>query len=154
MAIDTVLLAVGPMDTVRAEELAETVLEIAAPLEATVVIGHAFTEAEYEEFRENLGFEERVEDVDPTAVAARRAPVPDLEERLSAAGVETEVRGALGDVATEVVEMARAVDADRLVVGGRRRSPAEKAVLGSVSQEIILAAPCPVTYYRDLDVME
>ncbi|MFU8869105.1 universal stress protein [Natronococcus sp.] len=154
MAIDTVLLAVGPMDTVRAEELAETVLEIAAPLEATVVIGHAFTEAEYEEFRENLGFEERVEDVDPDAVAARRPPVSDLEERLSAAGVETEVRGALGDVATEVVEMARAVDADRLVVGGRRRSPAEKAVLGSVSQEIILDAPCPVTYYRDLDVME
>lgn len=154
MAIDTVLLAVGPMDTVRAEELAETVLEIAAPLEATVVIGHAFTEGEYEEFRENLGFEERVEDVDPDAVAARRPPVSDLEERLSAAGVETEVRGALGDVATEVVEMARAVDADRLVVGGRRRSPAEKAVLGSVSQEIILDAPCPVTYYRDLDVME
>ena len=154
MAIDTVLLAVGPMDTVRAEELAETVLEIAAPLEATVVIGHAFTEAEYEEFRENLGFEERVEDVDPDAVAARRAPVSDLEERFADAGVETEVRGALGDVATEVVGMARAVDADRLVVGGRRRSPAEKAVLGSVSQEIILDAPCPVTYYRDLDVME
>ncbi|NKE35375.1 universal stress protein [Natronococcus sp. JC468] len=154
MGIDTVLLAVGPMDTVRTEDLADTVLEIAAPLDATVVIGHAFTAAEYEEFRENLGFEERVEDVDPDAVAARRPPVPDLEERFSEAGVETDVRGALGDVGTEVVEMARAVDADRLVVGGRRRSPAEKAVLGSVSQEIILAAPCPVTYYRDLDVME
>ncbi len=154
MAIDTVLLAVGPMDTVRAEELADTVLEIAEPLEASVVIGHAFTEDEYEEFREDLGFEERVENVDPDDVAARRPPVGDLEEIFADAGVEYEVRGALGEVSSKVVDMAIDVDADRLVLGGRRRSPAEKAVLGSVSQDIILQAPCPVTYFRDLDVME
>ncbi len=154
MAIDTVLLAVGPMDTVRASELAATVLEVAQPLDATVVIGHAFTEAEYEEFREGLGFEDRVDDVDPDAVAARRSPVSDLEETISAAGVDTEIRGAVGEIGDEVVNIAIDVDADRLVVGGRRRSPAEKAVLGSVSQEIILQAPCPVTYFRDLDVME
>ena len=154
MAIDTILLAVGPMDTVRAEELAETVLEIADPLDATVVIGHAFTEDEYEEFRDDLGFDARVEDVDPKEVARRRPPVSDLEEMISEAGVDTEIRGELGDVATKVVDMAIDVDADRMVVGGRRRSPAEKAVLGSVSQEIILQAPCPVTYFRDLDVME
>lgn len=154
MAIDTVLLAVGPMDTVRAEELAETVLEIAEPLDASVVIGHAFTEDEYEEFREDLGFEERVENVDPDEVAKRRPPVGDLEEIFAAADVEYEVRGALGDVSSKVVDMAIDVDADRLVLGGRRRSPAEKAVLGSVSQDIILQAPCPVTYFRDLDVME
>ncbi|EMA40017.1 universal stress protein [Halobiforma nitratireducens] len=154
MAIDTVLLAVGPMDTVRAEDLAETVLEIAEPLEATVVIGHAFTETEYEEFREDLGLEARVEDVDPDAVATRRAPVGDLEERLTEAGVDCEIRGAIGDVGDEVVDLARSVDADRIVVGGRRRSPAEKAVLGSVSQDIILQAPCPVTYFRDVNVLD
>lgn len=154
MAIDTVLLAVGPMDTVRAEELADTVLEIAEPLDASVVIGHAFTEDEYEEFREDLGFEERVENVDPDDVAARRPPVGDLEEMFADAGVEYEVRGALGEVSSKVVDMAIDVGADRLVLGGRRRSPAEKAVLGSVSQDIILQAPCPVTYFRDLDVME
>ena len=154
MAIDTILLAVGPMDTVRAEELAETVLEIAEPLDSTVVIGHAFTAEEYEEFREDLGFDARVEDVDPDEVARRRPPVADLEGMFSEAGVETEIRGELGEVATKVVDMAIDVDADRMVVGGRRRSPAEKAVLGSVSQEIILQAPCPVTYFRDLDVME
>ncbi|AXR78911.1 universal stress protein [Natrarchaeobaculum sulfurireducens] len=154
MAIDTVLLAVGPMDTVRAEGLADTVLEIAEPLDASVVIGHAFTEDEYEEFREDLGFEERVENVDPDDVAARRPPVGDLEEIFAEADVEYEVRGALGEVSSEVVDMAIDVGADRLVLGGRRRSPAEKAVLGSVSQDIILQAPCPVTYFRDLDVME
>ncbi|WP_254525095.1 universal stress protein [Natrinema caseinilyticum] len=154
MAIDTVLLAVGPMDTVRAPELAETVLEIADPLGAKVVIGHAFTEDEYEDVHDDLGFTARAADVDPDEVAARRSPVPELAERFEEAGVEYEIKGALGEVGDEVVDMAIDVNADRMVVGGRRRSPAEKAVLGSVSQEIILQAPCPVTYFRDLDVME
>ena len=34
--------------------------------------------------------------------------------------------------------------ADRLVVGIRRRSPAGKALLGSVSQRLILESPIPV----------
>ncbi|MFC6716552.1 universal stress protein [Natrialbaceae archaeon GCM10025810] len=154
MTIDTILLAVGPMDTVRADDLAETVLELAEPLEATVVIGHAFTPEEYEEFREQLGFEERVENVDPDEVAAKRPPVGELEEIFAEAGVETEIRGILDDVDSAVVQLADDVDADRLVIAGQRSSPAQRAVLGSVSKEIILNAPCPVTYFRDLDVME
>lgn len=154
MAIDTILLAVGPMDTVRAEELADTVLEIADPLDASVVIGHAFTADEYEDIYDDLGLEARVDDVDPDEVAQRRSPVGDLADIFEDAGVDYEIRGALGDVSTKVVDIAIDVDADRMVVGGRRRSPAEKAVMGSVSQEIILQAPCPVTYFRDLDVME
>ena len=154
MAIETILLAVGPMDTVRADDLADTVLELAEPLGASVVIGHVFTADEYEDFRDNLGFDERAESVDPDAVAARRSPVPDLRARFEEAGVESEIRGKLDDISDGVVSMAIEVDADRIVVGGRRRSPAEKAVLGSVSQGIILQAPCPVTYFRDLDVME
>ncbi|SEH16348.1 Nucleotide-binding universal stress protein, UspA family [Natronorubrum sediminis] len=154
MAIDTILLAVGPMDTVRAEELADTVLEIADPLDASVVIGHAFTADEYEDIYDDLGLDARVDDVDPDEVARRRSPVGDLADIFEDAGVDYEIRGALGDVSTKVVDIAMDVDADRMVVGGRRRSPAEKAVMGSVSQEIILQAPCPVTYFRDLDVME
>ncbi|WP_290812620.1 universal stress protein [Halovivax sp.] len=154
MAIETILLAVGPMDTVRADGLAETVSELAVPLDADVVIGHAFTADEYESVRERLGFDERPDAVDPDAVAAHRAPVADLRDRLEDEGVDVTVRGRLGEIGPGVVDLATEVDADRIVVGGRRRSPAEKAVLGSVSQEIILAAPCPVTYYRDLDVME
>ncbi|WIV68040.1 universal stress protein [Natrialbaceae archaeon AArc-T1-2] len=154
MAIETILLAVGPMDTARADDLAETALELAEPLDATVVIGHAFTTEEYEDFRENLGFEARAEDVDPDEVAARRPPVGDLQSRLEEAGVDTAIRGKRGDVDEAVVELARDVDADRLILAGQRGSPAQRAVLGSVSKEIILSAPCSVTYFRDLDVME
>ena len=154
MAIETILLAVGPMDTVRAEELAETTLELAEPLDATVVIGHAFTAEEYEDSRERLGFDERIDDVDPDDVAAKRPPVPELEELIEDAGVDVETRGIISDVDTGVVDLAEAVDADRAIIAGQRGSPAQRAVLGSVSKQIILDAPCPVTYYRDLDVME
>ncbi len=154
MAIETILLAVGPMDTVRADELAETALELAEPLDATVVIGHAFTTEEYEEFRERLGFDERVEDVDPDEVAEKRPPVGELQSTFEDAGVDTEIRGIRSEVDEGVVDLAKDVDADRMIIAGQRGSPAQRAVLSSVSKEIILSAPCSVTYFRDLDVME
>ena len=154
MAIETILLAVGPMDAVRATELAETTLELAEPLGATVVIGHAFSAEEYEGFRERLGFDARIEDVDPDEVAAKRPPVGELQSLIEDVGVETEIRGIVDGVDTGVVDLAHEVDADRLILAGQRASPAQRAVLGSVSKEIMLAAPCPVTYFRDLDVME
>lgn len=154
MAIDTIVAAVGPMDTARTDEIVETLREVAGPLEATVVLVHAFTDDEYEEFRETLGFDARVEDVDPDAVAAERAPIPDLVDRLEAAGVDYEVRGARGDHGQSVVDVAVDVDADRVIVGGRRRTAAGKAVFGSTSQEVMESAPCPVTYVRDSTVLE
>lgn len=154
MAIETVVVAVGPMDAVRAAAMADATAEVAAPLGATAVVVHAFTEQEYEGIREELGFEARVEDVDPDAVAGRRTPVPELEERLGAAGVDVEVHGAVGEAGPAVVELATALDADRIVVGGRRRSAAGKAVYGSTSQEVMGSAPCPVTYVRDRELVE
>ena len=154
MAIETILVAVGPMDTVRAEELTEVVLETAKPLEASVVIGHAFTEGEYEDIREDLGFDGRIGDVDPDEVATRRAPVPELVDALENAEVDYEVRGVVGDHGQGVVSLADEVDADRVVVGGRRRTAAGKAVFGSTSQEVMQSVSCPVTYVGDRGVLE
>ena len=154
MAIETILLAVGPMDAVRGEELADVVLEVATPLEATVVVAHAFTAEEYEQLHDQLGFDERLENVDPDEVAARRAPVPDLVEIFENEGVDFEVHGAVGAHGAAVVDLAAAVGADRIVVGGRRQTAAGKAVFGSTSQQIMQSAHCPVTYVRDRSVME
>ncbi|BBG00329.1 MULTISPECIES: universal stress protein [Pseudonocardia] len=41
-------------------------------------------------------------------------------------------------------EIDRRGDVQRLVIGLRRRSPVSKAVLGSVSQRLLLQAPVPV----------
>jgi nucleotide-binding universal stress UspA family protein len=44
--------------------------------------------------------------------------------------------------------MAAGVDADMVFIQERRRSPAGKAVFGSAAQEVLLNAPCPVTFVR------
>ncbi|PSP66736.1 universal stress protein, partial [Halobacteriales archaeon QH_6_68_27] len=47
------------------------------------------------------------------------------------------------------VGLAAETDADLVVVGGRKRSPAGKAVFGSTAQEVMLESPCPVTFVRN-----
>jgi nucleotide-binding universal stress UspA family protein len=48
------------------------------------------------------------------------------------------------DVGAEVVRVAEERDAGLVVVGIRHRSPVGKALMGSVSQRILLDATCPV----------
>jgi nucleotide-binding universal stress UspA family protein len=47
-----------------------------------------------------------------------------------------------------LVELADEVDADMVVLGGRNRSPAGKALFGSTAQEVMLGSSCPVTFVR------
>lgn len=49
---------------------------------------------------------------------------------------------------TALLEVAREWSADLLVCGIRERTPVGKAIMGSVSQDLILAAPCPVLSAR------
>lgn len=51
---------------------------------------------------------------------------------------------AIGQPATEVVEYAKRHDVIYVVIGGRRRSPVQKAIFGSTAQKILLNAPCSV----------
>jgi nucleotide-binding universal stress UspA family protein len=48
------------------------------------------------------------------------------------------------DPAEVVLEEIEARDVSRLVIGLKRRSPVGKALLGSVSQRLLLEAPVPV----------
>lgn len=63
-----------------------------------------------------------------------------LEER----GVSTTAQRAHGDPATEIIEAAKEIDANAIVMGGRRRSPVGKALFGSVVQAVLLDARRPV----------
>jgi nucleotide-binding universal stress UspA family protein len=148
MAIETILLAVGPGDRERIGRLAEETIDVAKPAGSRVVLAHVFTESEYEQTIDNLEFDRNAENLSVDVVVGRHATVRELQRYFDDAGVEYEVRGAVGDHGESIVELAKVADADRVVVGGRRRSPAGKAVFGSVAQEVMLSAPCPVTFVR------
>jgi nucleotide-binding universal stress UspA family protein len=147
MALNTVLLAVGPNDADRIDQLARTVTDIAGPAGADVVIAHVFTDEEYETVVDRLKFDS-VSEADPDEVADRHTTVRELQKQLKEAGVSTSVRGAVGEHGEEIVDLAKESAADLVVVGGRKRSPTGKAVFGSTAQEVMLSAPCPVTFVR------
>ena len=150
MSIETVLLAVGTEDEERTEQLAREAIAVAEPSGAEIVLTHVFSEEEFDGVRSKLGVDPASEGSTPDAVAERHTTTRALAAALTEAGVSYSIRGGVGDHADEVVEAASAVGADRVVVGGRRRSPTGKAVFGSVAQDVILSAPCPVTFVREV----
>jgi nucleotide-binding universal stress UspA family protein len=68
-----------------------------------------------------------------------------LEQRLADLDLPHEVRQAMGsDVAEEILKVVRDSDAQVLVIGIRHRTPVGKMIMGSVAQQVLLDAPCPV----------
>jgi nucleotide-binding universal stress UspA family protein len=144
MAVETVLVAVGPQDYERVERLAEETIDIAGPTGASVVLAHAFTTEGYEEAQSNLQLEEAT----PDKIAERNATIRDLEDVLAGTDIDYTIRGTVGDPGETMVDLAETCAADIVVVGGRERSPTGKALFGSVAQSIMLEAPCPTLYVR------
>lgn len=75
-----------------------------------------------------------------------RDELEDVDDRLTKTNISFEIRelargSGAGD---EIVEVAREVDAELIVIGIRRRSPVGKLILGSNAQDILLNADCPV----------
>ena len=73
----------------------------------------------------------------------------DLDERLTASGVDHRVHQSVGvDVGDEIVRVAEQNHAELVVIGIRTRSPVGKVLMGSVAQTVIMDAPCPVLTVR------
>ncbi|HKI30379.1 MAG TPA: universal stress protein [Gemmataceae bacterium] len=73
----------------------------------------------------------------------------DVKERLSALHVldpalEVEYRVAEGDPATEIVQQARALAANLIVMGTHGRTGLGRLLRGSVAEVVLRRAPCPV----------
>lgn len=69
-----------------------------------------------------------------------------LTQRLDAAGVPYALRRDLDPTqpAQHVLEVARDLAVEMIVIGLRRRSPTGKLLFGSNAQQILLEAACPV----------
>ncbi|OGF16417.1 MAG: hypothetical protein A2W00_07665 [Candidatus Eisenbacteria bacterium RBG_16_71_46] len=66
------------------------------------------------------------------------------EQELQGSGLETEARVLSGDPREVLVEAARAVRADLVVVGSHGRSGLAKLLMGSVAAHVVAHAPCNV----------
>jgi len=114
-------------ETDRARRQASAVVDLPnAAEEVHVTLLHVFTE--------NPG----------GASATQVGSVRRAEELLESEGVAVEVAERSGEPAASVLDFADGEDADCICVGGRSRSPAGKAIFGSVSQSVILQADRPV----------
>lgn len=76
--------------------------------------------------------------------AGRVGSVKRAEERFDEAGIDYHLLEESGKVAEDIVEEARELDADLVVLGGRKRSGIGKVLFGSVSQEVLLSTDLPV----------
>ncbi|HXI55866.1 MAG TPA: universal stress protein [Polyangia bacterium] len=65
-------------------------------------------------------------------------------EEIQRAGIEATARLADGDVDAAIVERARAIDADLIVMGAHDRPALERFILGSVAERTLRAAERPV----------
>ena len=69
----------------------------------------------------------------------------ELEQRLSSAPVDVELRQTVGaDTADEILDVVRDVAAEALVIGIRHRSQVGKMLMGIVATRLLMEAPCPV----------
>lgn len=146
----TILVAVGEKST--SNELIETAYELAVAFGDELEVLHVIPREEAEdhfrtlrsipEFRDmSLSVEEeRAEEV------SRRLVDDALPEYDHDA---VRAVGRIGDPAESILSVADAHDARYVVVGGKKRSPAGKALFGSVTQSVLLNAEVPTVTVMD-----
>lgn len=81
----------------------------------------------------------------------RNTARPVLEATLDALDIpQVQVRSEvqIGEPAEEIVEMARSLKFDVIVLGSRGLGPVKELLLGSVSHRVLNTAPCPVLLVR------
>lgn len=147
MDANTVLVGVGRQDEERAATIARTIRGLVPGEGGRVVLVHVYDASDRDRLGEML-------DIDPTdpsqldTAAGHNTAVRAVADALEAVDVDPELRGEFGTPGPVLIEMVQEMDPDFLVVGGRERSPAGKAIFGSTAQEVLLSAPAPVVFVK------
>lgn len=86
-----------------------------------------------------------------TATDDARKTAESIVEAVADDNSNIDVSGHIGDPKEIILDQINRYDPSYLVVGGRKRSPVGKALLGSVLQEILNSASCPVVTVMEQD---
>jgi nucleotide-binding universal stress UspA family protein len=78
----------------------------------------------------------------PSYTRGEIIPLPELVPRDPK--VRVEHRLAAGDAATEILRLAKETQADVIVMGTHGRTGLARVLMGSVAEQIVRKAPCPV----------
>lgn len=150
---DTILLPVGTNADARHDALIDQTLDIAEPNDARVVVLHVYTDDRYDEearryteFLSNMGY--AAPQPNPTHLAQKRQSLRTIVDELATAGIDVEVMGKVGDVVEQIHTVAEDIDADTIVLGGRKRSPTGKAVFGSTAQRVAMTTDIQIAFAR------
>jgi nucleotide-binding universal stress UspA family protein len=123
--------------------------ELAAGVDAELLLLHVTSESEYEEDRKAMADVDAIEggsyDVGQAKEGAREFARDLGEQVLRNIDVDYEAIGAVGDEYKQVMQAARDHDCDHIFIAGRKRSPSGKAIFGDTAQRIILNFDDPVT---------
>lgn len=140
-----ILAAIG--ETERAEQTVTIAHDLATAYDDTLVVLHVVPQEDYDEHKASVEEIPEFGDFSLTQEeeSARRYARRFVDRIVGGVDSEmVELRGRVGDVSTEVLAEAESLDPRFLVISGRRRSPAGKALFGNTAQRILLNADCPV----------
>jgi len=139
-----ILAAIG--EERRSNQVVEVARDLAQAHDERLDVLHVVPSEEFEAHREAIadlpGFEDH-SFTQEEASAARFAEEV-TRETLGGATVDVSGVGRVGDPVEQTISVVEETDPRYLVIGGRRRSPAGKAVFGSKTQDILLRSPVPV----------
>ncbi|WP_232688330.1 universal stress protein [Halobacterium zhouii] len=134
--------------TDAAKDLVREAGELAAGVDAELLLVYGITENEYAESRESMStitdFDVNYT-VDEAVDGARKFAADIGREVLSDVDVDYEAVARLGEKGDEVLAVADERDADHIFMAGRKRSPTGKAIFGDVTQRVILEFDGAVT---------